>query len=106
MPLDTNNGSVVLELSKVTGSSIVVNIKIYSHRGELLSNLNFILPPHALQHIISDQILEINKFGSAVVNSSSPSSPTAVSMHYNRASDSSIKHIDATPAREPFGNVL
>lgn len=104
-PLDTTQGSAIVELSSTSSQPVVATVKIYNETGTLMLTQNIGLNPYATHHIITDSILNGQR-GMATVESNTPSSLLAVAMHYKRDQNLSINSMYGIPFAESVGAVL
>jgi len=104
-PLDTDNQSAILEVTNVVGTTVSVNINIYSKDGGLLRVEEFRLGPYASRHVITDEILQGDQ-GTATIKGSALSSLTARVMQYGRESGGGIQYMYGILAKEALGTTL
>ena len=105
VPVDTRDGSSVLEISNTSSEAVTAHVNIYGQNGEKHSEQNIPLAPHASFHLIIDGILE-RGLGSATVESSVANSVIAVAMQYGRNEDGGVRYMYGVYANEPVGTVL
>lgn len=86
-PLDTTQGSAVLEIMNTLDRAVSAVVEIYDDSGRLAGRVNLTpahLPAYGTFHLITDGILGTGKRGSAYIKGSSANSIAAVSMIYAR----------------------
>ncbi len=105
LPLDTRNGSAIVELSNSTNANITVDVTFRSSTGATEDTQAIGLPPYGTIHLVADEILS-TEIGSATIDGSSTGSVIAVGMHYSRDAELSLVNSYAVLAREPNGSAL
>jgi Leucine-rich repeat (LRR) protein len=104
VPLDTRDGSSIIEISNVTDKKVITNVKIYTAAGNLLFNTNVSLNAHASHHLIADSILSQAQ-GIALIDADTPSGIIATVMQYGRDSYARLKYLYGIQAIEPYGSL-
>ncbi|MCC6220197.1 MAG: hypothetical protein IT291_03040 [Deltaproteobacteria bacterium] len=105
LPLDTSQGSSIIELSNTSSHNISVSVDIYGNDGSGRLNTSMALPPHATFHLITDEILSREK-GIAILRGSRPASLMAVTMQYARKSDGGVHYMYGIGGKQALGVVL
>ena len=105
LPLDTANGSAIVELSNTTNASEEVTLALYSAEGQLRQFRTMTIPAHGTVHVITDSILNSGK-GTAIVQGSHREGLLATAMHYGRTASGGLNYLYAVPAQETLGAVL
>lgn len=101
-PVDTRDGTSVLELSNTKPKENKVSVKIYNSAGVLVHTETAKLKPYATKHVIVDGLLQ-KSLGVAVVDSDQLGGVIATVMQYGRTKSRGIKYMYGIPAIEPFG---
>ncbi|MCB0344433.1 MAG: hypothetical protein KDD66_04925 [Bdellovibrionales bacterium] len=104
-PLDTSDGSSIIELMNVSGAPTVVSINIYTSSGTLVHTENRSLAAKESYHLITDSLLAGAK-GIAVLDSSTANSLLAIVMQYGRDSNLSMKYLYGIRAAQPLGSSI
>ncbi len=105
VPLDTRNGSAVLEFANTADEEVQLATTIRSSTGSIESSPGFDVPPHGTVHLVFDGLLS-TELGSVTLRASTSESLIAVGMHYRRNSARELVSVYSLVAREPLGSVL
>ncbi len=106
VPLDTTQGSSVIELMNTLNEAVGASVEIRDESGAVVAHLQIgkeHLPAYGSFHIITDQILGAGKRGSAYIKGSKNNSIAAVSMIYARDQYANLNFmygITATPVKK------
>ena len=103
VPLNTEEGSAILEISDVSGAGQAVGVQIFSADGTLLHHTSVALPPYGTEHIITDNILQ-GRTGIAEIQGSTAT--IALAMHYGRTPWGGADYVYGVQAREALGQSL
>lgn len=101
-PLDTSDGSSIIELMNTSSASTTVTINLYTNSGTLVHNESRQLAAKESYHLITDPFLAGAK-GIAVLDSSTADSLLAIVMQYGRDSQLSMKYLYGIQAKQPLG---
>jgi hypothetical protein len=106
LPLDTTQGSSVIEVLNTLPEPVSATIEIRDESGSLAGHLHLgpaQLPAYGTFHIITDQILGTGKRGSAFIKGSKRNSIAAVSMMYARDTFANLQFmygVNGTPVQK------
>ena len=106
VPLDTHSASAIIEVVNTTTEEVAVEVKIYTDQGELKETVPFRLLPKASYHLITDEILGPDAYGTATIEGSKAGSVIAVAMQYGRNADDSIRYMYGLQAQQSLGQRL
>lgn len=104
-PLDTSDGSAIIELMNVSSSATTVSIRLYRSDGTAVYAENRVLHAKESYHLITDSFLGGGK-GMVELDSSTANSLLAVVMQYGRNAALSLKYLYGVRADEPLGSSL
>lgn len=102
-PLDTTEGTAVVELGNTRALETIVAIDVYNEAGLLAYSDRIYLAPHATAHVIADPYLQ---GGRGSVHIDANDAIIAQVMHYGRNEQGSIEFLYGASAKEPLGTVL
>ena len=105
VPIDTRDGTAVLEVANVKSSPQNIVVRFYNSAGTLLQTLPLSLPSFGSIHLIADGIL-VNGFGSAWIDGSGAGGVIATAMQYGRTNTAGIKYVYGVQSREALGMEL
>jgi|GEM_PF-3655657 len=101
-PLDTSQGSAIVELSNTRSEKTNVDVRIYSEAGDNLLDTSFALEPYSSFHLITDQILQGGR-GFVSIHGREFSSVLATAMHYVRTGRGQVDYMFGIEAVEALG---
>jgi len=105
-PLDTTDGSAILEVANTTSSSVTVVVTFYNSSGTAVATQTFAIPAYGSQHLIADSIIS-HQLGSATVGGTGVTgSIIATAMHYGRTATAGINWIYGVAAKQALGSNL
>ncbi|MFN8392930.1 MAG: Ig-like domain-containing protein [Bdellovibrionota bacterium] len=102
MPLDTRDGSSIIEIANTESTPGTFNVEIYNAVGISKYTATTQLAGHASVHLIVDPILD-RELGSAIVSPVGQGKFLATVMQYGRNSTAGIKYLYGIHAQEPVG---
>lgn len=106
-PLDTRYGATsVVEVSNTKEHSISVQVEFYGKEGDIVQTLSLTLAPHAVRHIIVNDILGQDRRGVVAVQSSGKEGVIAVVMQYSRDALRGLTGMYGIQAKQALGSVL
>ena len=101
VPIDTREGSSILEVSNTLNRKTSVNVSVFNLAGEFVQSYRLLLPAFGSQHLILDQILPLS-IGHVAVEGEAAGSTLAVAMQYGRTQLGGISYVYGSYAREPL----
>jgi hypothetical protein len=104
-PLDTTDGTAVLEIANAQTVDVSVEVNIYDAAGSTVFSETLLLAPKQSRHIIADPVLP-GQIGSATVKGNRTDSVLATAMHYGRTPSAGVRYIYGIPFKESLGTVL
>jgi hypothetical protein len=105
-PLDTRGSSAIVEILNTSSVSTGTTIKIYTESGELKRAISLNLPANGSYHLITDDLLGLNKRGIVTAKSTGSGNIAVVAMQYKRNQYGAIDYMYGIAARPPVGIVL
>jgi hypothetical protein len=106
VPLTTVGESAIIEVTNTHHKKVTATVRIYDINGQEIKKLEIKIPARGTRHLIVDDILGPNTYGTATIRSCTCSSLVAVAMHYGRKIDGGIEYMYGIEAREALGTVL
>lgn len=104
-PLDTREGSSIIEVGNTKNTSVTIHLTIYDASGNELSTQIIILAARATVHVIADSILS-SAIGSVSIAAQGSGKIIAVVMQYARTASLGINYLYGIYAKEALGNEL
>ncbi len=102
VPVDTREGSAVLEIINTADKDLDASVTLYTSAGAQAASENVSLSSYASQHIVVDSLLS-RDVGLAVVEKENSASMNVTAMQYGRNSSAGITYVYGIPAGEPKG---
>ena len=105
--VDTTDGQTsVLELGNTSAETISANIALYDQNGQVQAALAVALAPHAVRHLIVNELIGNGLRGIVTVKASALNSVMSVVMQYSRKENGGINYMFGIPAVQALGTVL
>ena len=104
-PLDTKDGSSIVELLNTSREAIKVATMVYNNSGHLLRSMDIKLNAHASFHLITDQILN-GEEGIVMLKSNVANSLIATVMQYGRTPSAGINYMYGILAKPAVGSMM
>ncbi|HQH26619.1 MAG TPA: hypothetical protein PLP17_04410, partial [Oligoflexia bacterium] len=108
LPLDTTDGSEVIEIVNALNHTQLVTVLVYDAAGAEAAQIAFDLAAHATRHVIVDSLLDAQAStrGLAVVQGGSAAGIAAAALKYGRTAEMGINYAYSSPLREALGASL